>query len=346
MLANATDRALARQVQYFNAENRILRDKLPKRITVTAAERQYLLKYGKPLGKAMRALITIVSPRTFARWLSGETATPKGRKPTGPGRPKTPEDIHALVLRLARENPWGYTRILGELKKLGVNKISRSTVIKILKENGLEPGPRRGEGTWEDFLKRHRDTLWACDFFSKKVWTMTGLVEMFVLFFIHPGSRRVHLAGMTANPARGWMAQQARNMAMIFHQEPVKPKYLLRDRDSKFVKDFNTILASQGITVTPIGVRAPNQNAVAERFVQSVRRECLDHFVVFGDPHLRHILSEYLVYYHQFRPHQGLGNRLLGWTESAAVETDRPVGEVVCQERLGGLLRHYQRRAA
>jgi putative transposase len=135
-------------------------------------------------------------------------------------------------------------------------------------------------------------------------------------------------------------------MAMIFDQEPVKPKYLLRDRDSKFVKDFDAILASEGITVTPIGVRAPNQNAVAERFVQSVRRECLDHFVVFGEAHLRHIMSEYLIYYHQHRPHQGLGNRPLSWTESAAAETDRPVGEVVCQERLGGLLRHYQRRAA
>jgi putative transposase len=346
MLANATDRELARQVQYLKAENRILRDKLPNRITVTAAERQRLLKHGKPLGQAIRALITIVSPRTFARWLNGETATPKGRKPTGPGRPKTPEDIRALVLRLARENAWGYTRILGELKKLGVNNISRSTVIKLLKDNGLEPGPRRGEGTWDDFLKRHAATMWACDFFSKKVWTLTGLVDVFVLFFIHLGGRRVHLAGITANPDRTWMVQQARNMAMIFDEEPVQPKYLLRDRDSKFVQEFDAILVSEGVTVTPIGVRAPNQNAVAERFVQSVRRECLDHFVVFGEAHLRHILSEYLIYYHQHRPHQGLGNRPLGWTESVPKDANRPVGEVVCQERLGGLLRHYQRGAA
>jgi putative transposase len=232
------------------------------------------------------------------------------------------------------------------LKKLGVGNISRSTVIKILKDEGLDPGPRRGEGSWDDFLKRHRDTLWACDFFSKKVWTLNGLVEAFVLFFIHPGSRRVHLAGMTANPDRGWMVQQARNMAMLFDGEPVKPKYLLRDRDGKFVKEFDAILATEGIAVTPIGVRAPNQNAVAERFVQSVRGECLDHFVVFGETHLRHIMSEYLAYYHQFRPHQGLGNRPLGWTESAAAEVDRPLGEIVCQEGLGGLLRHYQRRAA
>jgi putative transposase len=141
------------------------------------------------------------------------------------------------------------------------------------------------------------------------------------------------------------MVQQARNMTLIFDQEPVKPKYLLRDRDSKFVKEFDAILTSEGIAVTPIGVRAPNQNAVAERFVQSVKQECLDHFVVIGEAHLRHILSEYLVYYHQFRPHQGLGNRPPGAPESATAEADRPLREVVCQERLGGLLRHYRRAA-
>jgi putative transposase len=130
------------------------------------------------------------------------------------------------VLRLARENAWGYTRIVGELRKLGIAKISRSTVIKILKEHGLEPGPRRGEGSWDGFLKRHAQTLWACDFFSKKVWTMSGLVQMFVLFVIHLGSRRVHVVGMAANPDRAWMVQQARNLALIFEREPVKPKYL------------------------------------------------------------------------------------------------------------------------
>ena len=249
------------------------------------------------------------------------------------------------MLRVARENAWGYTRILGELKKLGIGKISRSTVIKILKDNGLEPGPRRGEGTWDDFLQRHRDTLWVCDFFSKKVWTLTGLVDVFFLFFIHVGSRRVHVAAMTTHPDRSWMVQQARNMALIFDQEPVKPKYLLRDRDSKFVREFDAILTSEGIAVTPVGVRAPNQNAVAERFVQSVKHECLDHFIVFGEAHLRHIMSEYLLYYHQHRPHQGLGNRPLGGAESVAADADQSVGAVVCEERLGGLLRHYRRTA-
>lgn len=134
---------------------------------------------------------------------------------------------------------------------------------------------------------------------------------MYVLFFIRLGSRRVHVVGPTAHPDRSWMIQQARNIAMIFDDETVKPKYLLRDRDSKFVKEFDALLTSEGIAVTPIGVRAPNQNAVAERFVQSVKSECFDHFVVFGASHLRHILSEYLAYYHHHRQHQGLYNRPL-----------------------------------
>ena len=344
MMAASTDRELARQVQYLRAENRILRAKLPQRISVTAQERQRLLKYGKPLGTAIRELITIVSPRTFARWLNAEKESAKGRKQAArPGRPRTPEDIRALVLRLARENAWGYTRILGELKKLGVQKISRSTVIKILKDNGLEPGPRRGEGTWDEFLKRHAATLWACDFFSKKAWTMAGLVDVFVLFFIQVGSRRVHLVGMTVNPDRAWMVQQARNIAMLFDQEQHKPTHLLRDRDTKFVAEFDAILATEGIEVKPVGVRAPNQNAVAERFVQSAKQECLDHFVVLGEAHLRHLLSEYLFHYHQQRPHQGLDNRPPGGVDLATTDVERPVGEIVCDERLDGLLRHYRR---
>ena len=215
---------LARYVQYLKTENRILRCKLPARVTVTPQERQRLLKFGKPLGKAIHELISIVTPRTFARWLSGETSAHKGGKPAKPGRPRTAEEIRQLVLRLARETGWGYTRILGELKKLGVAKISRATVLNILREHGLEPGPKRGEGTWDEFLKRHAATLWACDFFSKKVWTVRGLVDVFVLFFLHVGTRRVHVAGISAQPDRAWVTQQARNVSMFFAEQPDPPR--------------------------------------------------------------------------------------------------------------------------
>jgi putative transposase len=152
------------------------------------------------VGKAIKNLITIVTPRTFAQWVSDEKKTAKSKKKKRkPGRPKTQEEIRKLTVKIAKENGWGLSRTLGELKKLGI-AIGRSKVRNILLTAGLDPGPKRGEGTWNEFLKRHAKTLWATDFFSKKVWTMRGLVDVLVLFFIHVGSRRVYLAGVTAHP--------------------------------------------------------------------------------------------------------------------------------------------------
>jgi putative transposase len=324
----------------LKVENRILRDRLPPRITVTAQERQRLLKYGKLVGKAIAELITIVTPRTFARWLSGEVTAKKSR-PANPGRPRTRNEVRELVLRLARETGWGYTRILGELKKLGVRKISRATVLNILRANGLEPGPKRGEGTWDEFLKQHAATLWACDFFTKKVWTTKGLVEMFVLFFIHVGSRRVNLAGITAQPDAAWMSKQARNVAIVFGEQANKPQMLLRDHDTKFTQQFDAILDAEEVEVKAVGLLAPNMNAVAERWVQSVQQECLDHFLVFGEAHLRYILNKYLARYHRCWPHQGLDNNLLDRAETPAAAGPLSADAIVCEERLGELLKRY-----
>jgi putative transposase len=200
-------------VEYVKAENHMLRDRLPKRLKVTVQERRRLVKLGRPLGSAIRELITIVTPRTFARWLKGEGQGPTSKRPRKPGRPRTPDEIREWVVRMARETGWGYSRILGELKKLGIYAIARSTVKNILKEHGLDPAPKRGEGTWTDFLKRHAATLYACDFFSKKVVTLRGVVEVFILFFIHVSSRRVHIAGMSTNPTQAWTAEHERRSA-------------------------------------------------------------------------------------------------------------------------------------
>jgi putative transposase len=349
LLATATDRELAHQVQYLRAENRILRGKLPKRLTVTPPERTLLIHLGKPLGAAIRDVISIVSPRTFARWVSGASrrrpATAAART-ARPGRPRTPEEIRALVLRLARENGWGYTRILGELKKLGIGKVSRSTVANLLRAEGLDPGPRRGEGTWHDCLRRHAATLWACDFFSKRVWTGSGLVDVFVLFFIHVGSRRVYVAGVTAHPDARWVAQQARNLVLHCAAQSQRPAVLLRDRDSKFVPAFDEVLRAEGVEVKAVGPRAPNLNAYAERWVGSVKRECLDHFVVFGEEHLRYLVTEYVAWYNERRPHQGKDNRPLSLVSPAEPVGGFAAGDVACEERLGGVLKHYYRRAA
>jgi putative transposase len=343
MLAAATDKALARQVQYLKAENAILRAKLPRRVTVTPAERRRLLKYGKPLGSAIKDLVGIVSPRTFARWASGEVAGPKAARPARPGRPRTKEDVRELVLRLARETGWGYSRILGELKKLGVGKVCRSTVVNILRAAGLDPGPQRGEGSWDEFVQRHAKTLWACDFFSKKVWTRRGPVDVFVLFFLHVGSRRVFVTGLSTRPERAWVVQQARNFLLQVGEGGDRPCYLLRDYDGKFVPEFDALLESEGVTVKKVGPRSPNLNAYAERWVQTVRRECLDHFVVFGEDHLRHLVTTFADYYNRWRPHQSRDNRPL--TGEPAPGAAVPVGAVTCEERLGGLLKHYVRAA-
>jgi putative transposase len=248
MIASATDRALARHVQYRKAENEILRSKLPKIVTVSPKERNRLVRLGRRIGSAINQLISIVSPRTFLRWLNADGREPKRRaSPRRPGRPRTPEDIRALVLKVAREIGWGYTRILGELKKLEVRKICRSTVVNILKEASLDAGPSRGEDSWDSFLKRHASTLWACDFFTKPVWTLCGWVEVYVLFFLHIGTRRVHLAGTTANPDRAWVAQQARNTAMHLSGPPERPTLLLCVRDQKYGPGIDAVFEAEGL---------------------------------------------------------------------------------------------------
>ncbi len=181
LLARATQNELVQVVEYLKTENRILRAKLPKRIDVTPAERARLLKLGERLGSKIKEVVTIVHPRTFARWLTESRSGTKRRKR---GRPRKPEQIRQLIIDIAKATGWGYTRILGELKKLRVYNISRATVSRILRENGFEPGPKRGRGTWHDFIERHFKTLWATDFFTKKVWTMRGPVTYYILFFV------------------------------------------------------------------------------------------------------------------------------------------------------------------
>jgi putative transposase len=347
LLAQATDKALARYVQFLKVENQILRSKLPRVVKVTPQESRRLVKFGRPLGPALKELISIVSPRTFLRWLDADGSRHSRRaSPTRPGRPRTAEAIRELVLRLARENDWGYTRILGELKKLGVRKICRSTVVNILREAGLDPGPKRGEDTWDDFIKRHAATLWSCDFFTKQVWTLRGLVEVYVLFFLNVQTRRVYIAGLTVHPNRAWAAQQARNTPMFFAEQEVKPTVLLRDNDGKFGPAFDAVFAAEGVEVKRITPASPNLNARAERWVQTVRRELLDLFVVFGEAHLRYLLSEFLSHYHQNRPHQSLGNAPPCGPPSPADGPPPDPSDVVCEERLGGLLKHYSRKAA
>jgi len=345
VMAHSTHKDLIRQIQFLKIENEMLRSRLPKVIRVTPVERQRLLKYGRLLGRAIKELITIVSPRTFARWLA---ESKNGVSPRGPGRPRIKLNIRELVLRLASENIWGCTRLLGELKKLGIFRISRETVRNILKDEGFDLNPERKRGTWDQFIQRHANTLWACDFISKKVWTLRGPVDYFILFFINIESRHVWVAPATAHPDAAWVAQQARNFGIYLQETGRELSYLLRDRDSKFTQQFDDIIssmataeASQDERVRKLPYRSPNLNAFAERWAQTVQVEALDHFVVFGESHLNHIVFEFVHFYNKFRPHQSRGNAPLQPPMAISEE-----GRIVREKRLGGLLNHYYRKAA
>lgn len=341
---------LRRQIQYLRAENEVLRSRITGPIRVTPAERSRLVRLGKPLGNAVRALVSIVRPATFLKWVRDAEKRPRRKYATRkPGRPRTPEQIRKIVLRIARETGFGYVRILGELKKLGIGGVSRSTVVNILNQAGLPTGPARGERTWDQFLKAHAKTLWACDFLTLRVLTATGLKFAFALVFVHPKTRRAHVSTSTLNPDGAWFAEVARRFVASLPRDMSKPKLLLRDRDGKFAAGdgaFGRALEQAGIKTMTLPHRSPNLNAHVERLIQSIQIECLDHFVILGTRHLNHLLAEYIDYHNRQRPHMSIGFATpMGRCPPARAGPVEP-GEIRCCERLGGVLKHYHRKAA
>jgi transposase InsO family protein len=217
------------------------------------------------------------------------------------GRPPLDSELRELVLRLARENPrWGCVRIQGELRKLG-RRVGATTIRSLLRQAGLGPGPRRNGPSWTEFLRAQANGILACDFFTvETVWLRT----LYVLFWIEHGSRRVHLAGVTANPDGAWVTQQARTMAIDERLQNVR--FLIHERDAKFGGAFDGIVGSEGVRVIETPFRAPRANAVAERWVRTVRSECLDHLLIVGRRHLEQVLRAYLNQYNVERPHRSL----------------------------------------
>jgi putative transposase len=301
------------------------------------ADRALLAAAARHLPRSSRAAL-LVTPRTLLRWHRALVRR-KWRQPAGPrGRPPLPTEIQQLVLRLASENPrWGHRRICGELAKLGLH-VSPTSVRRLLARAGLEPAPRRSGPSWREFLRAQAASIVACDFFTVESAFMR---RYYVLFFIAHASRRVRLGGCTTNPTGAWVTQQARNLGIDFADEGIR--FLIRDRDSKYSGPFDEVCRSGGIRIVKTPVRSPKANALAERFVRTVRSECLDWLLILNRRHLERVLRVYVDHYNTQRPHRSLG------LQPPEREKPRPsptVGEIRCRNRLGGLIHEYYRAAA
>lgn len=331
-------------IQYLREENRVLKERLGgRRLRFTDAERRRLARKAQALGrKVLNELDTLVTPDTLLRWYRDLVAFKWNYSHRrGPGRPRIMARIVDLTLRMAMENPsWGYTRIQGALANLG-HKVGRGTIANILRENGIEPAPERGKHTrWSTFLKAHWECMTATDFLTIEVCTLKGLVTYYILFFIDIASRSVHIAGITPHPTTDWMVQIARNSTDEDGFLRGK-RYLILDRDAKYCDEFRRALGREGLEVIRLPPKSPNLNAFAERFVRSIKAECLSRMIFFGASSLRHAISEYMKHYHSERNHQGIGNRLL---RPAADYAGGPL--VKRRARLGGMLSYYYRQAA
>jgi len=293
-------------------------------------------------GRARLSQITFLfKPETLLKWhreLVRRKWTYKKGAPRG--RPPITPELEALMLRFAKENPtWGYGKLEGELRKLGYD-MGRSTIRDVLKRQHVPPAPERAKqgSSWRTFLNHYTAQMLACDFFTvETAWLKT----LYVLFFIDVGSRRVHFAGCTTSPTAAWVVQQARQLSWQIQDGMVPVRFLIHDRDTKFAAAFDRVFRSEQVTIIQTPVRAPNANAFAERWIRSVRTECLDKLLILGERHLHYVLTAYVAYYNHARPHQGIEQR-------CPVPLTNVVGAGPIERRdvLGGVLHDYYRRAA
>ena len=280
-----------------------------------------------------------VQPETLLRW-HRDLVRHRWIYPHSQGRPSLPAGTIKIVLRLARENPtWGYRRIHGELATMGI-RLAPSSVWTILRRHDIDPSPRRGNPSWTEFLRAQASSMLACDFFT--VDTVL-LRRLYVLFFIELDTRRVYVTGVTANPVGDWVLQQARNVSSALAERAHPVRFLVRDRDAKFTSNFDEVFRSERIRTIRTPVRAPRANAFAERFVGTVRRECLDRMLIFHRRQLEVVLATFIDHYNGHRPHRSLD-------QTPPLSMAPPPPSVSCpdatqlrrSDRLGGLIHEYE----
>jgi putative transposase len=311
-LAGWLNRQQNEVITYLIAENRILRGQLRgRRLRLTDDERRRLAVHGHRLGRrGLGQVATIVTPDTILRWhrqlIARKWTYAKGQC----RRQGILAEIRRLVVRMAEENQtWGYTRIRGALKNLG-HRVGRSTVARILKQHGIPPVPERPT-SWQTFLRAHWGAIAGADSFTTEVWTWRGLVTCYTVFVIDLASRRVHVVGSTPHPDQVFMRQVGRTLTAADEGVLGGRHVLICDRDAKWSVPVRARLGEAMIRVVQTPYQAPNANAYAERFVRSIKEECLNRVIPFGERHLRRTIAEFVAHYHGERNHQGLGNELI-----------------------------------
>jgi hypothetical protein len=285
--------------------------------------------------------IFLVTPSTLLRW-HRELIRWRWTYPTRTRRRGLDPQVVDLVLRLARENPrWGYLRIVGECRKLGV-RVSATSVRTILRRHRLGPAPRRGGPTWTQFLRTQAAGTLACNFLTVET---IGLTRLYVFFVIELHHRRVHLAGITTHLTGEWVTQAARNLLMDLDEQTQRFQLLIRDRDSKFTSAFDTVFTAAAIRVLKTPPKAPKANAYAERWVRTVRTECLDWLLIGSRGHLHRVLTAYVNHYNSARPHRGIDLDVPAPpTDLTRARAERTRG-IQRVDVLGGLIHEYRHAA-
>ena len=347
MLAGWINRQQQEVIEYLKAENGILKEELlkatgKKRILLNDTQRRRLAILGKKLGRKLLGQICCsFSPDTLLKWhrllvakkYDGSKNRNKG------GRPRISDYLRELIIYMAKDNKHlGCRKLHGFLKYLGL-KVSPATISRVLREHGIDPCSVRPEKTsWNEFIKAEWESLAAIDFFTTEIYTLRGLVRYMVLVVIDYKTRKVEIAGIIPQAYGDWMEQIARNLTDPIDGFLKDKKFLIHDWDKLFTKDFRSILEAGGIKCVKTTVASPNMNPFVERFIRSIKSECLNKMLIFGESHLRYLVNEYMEHYHTERPHQGLDSNII---EPPPVGS----GEIICHERLGGLLKSYRRAA-